>query len=218
MDATTKIWVESSASYTDIAATTGIIPAAQGFLVHVTAAGTVSLTIDATDQTHSSQNWCKEFETNTLRLVAVDPEGSTQQDNILKFGENHTEEFEPCCDSRFLSGYAPMLYSKTGEIPLSTNALPTLSEELQIPLSFVRNGSSNFYIQVEGMETLNPPYPLYLTDLKTSPTIQYTPSPHPKVTTPTAFSCTSKQWDKRSTPPFRFAYPCLELRPQVPYQ
>ncbi len=169
VDATAKIWVESSASYTDIAASTGVIPAAQGFMVRVSAS-TGSLTIDASDRTHNSQNWYKDAEVNKIKLTAFDPEGNTAQESIISFNENATPGIDSEYDSYFLSGYAPYLYSAAEGIALSTNTLPEITAQTTIPLSFIKNGSSDFYIEVEGVNELQPQETVYLTDLKTNHT------------------------------------------------
>lgn len=167
IDATAKVWVETNASYTDIAAGTGIIPAAQGFMVHVSSAGTGSLTIDASDRTHSAQNWYKDNETNTLKIMVFDPEGKTAQESMIRFNSGATNGFDPLYDSRFLAGYAPQFYSKASGINLSTNTLPQLTEQLQIPFFFKKNDQTSFYLEMEGMATLNPALTVFLTDLTT---------------------------------------------------
>ena len=185
-DAIAKIWVESSAGYTDIDAITGIIPAMQGFMV-CASASTGSLTIDASDRTHNNKDWYKEAEVNKIKLTVYDPEGSTAQESIIKFNENATEGFDSEYDSRFLSGYAPMLYSQAEGSNVSTNTLPELKEELSIPLYFIKNNSSTFYIEAEGLDNLIPSYPVYLTDLQTNYTQNLTNNP--------VYSFTSEEGD-----------------------
>ena len=168
IDATAKIWKESTAAYIDITAGgTDIIPTTQGFMVHVTEAGTGSLTIDASDRTHNDQNWYKNEEINKIKLTAYDPAGNTAQESIIKINEDATTGIDSEYDSYFMSGYAPLFYSVAEEKALSTNTLPELKEELTIPLYFIKNSSSTFYIEAEGLDNLFPSYPVYLTDLKT---------------------------------------------------
>ncbi len=165
IDATAKIWVESSASYTDIAATTGIIPAMQGFMVHVNAS-TGSLTIDAADRTHNTQAWYKDTEVNKIKLTAYDTEGSTAQTSTIRVVDNATTGFDSEFDSKFLPGYAPQFYSVIADGNLSTNVIPEITSALTIPLSFVKNSSNNYYIEVEGINSLEPQEMVYLTDNK----------------------------------------------------
>lgn len=169
-NATAKIWKESTAAYIDIyAGSTDIIPAMQGFMVCMTGS-TNTITIDASDRTHSSQNWYKSAEVNNIKLTAYDTEGSTAQESIIRFNENATLGFDTEYDSRFLSGYAPLFYSVINNGILSTNTLPEITAQTTIPMSFIKNGSSAFYIEAEGVNNLTPQETVYLTDLKTNHT------------------------------------------------
>ncbi len=168
IDATAKIWVESSSSYLDIPSGTGLIPAMQGFMVHVnTAPG--SLVIDATDRSHHGLNWYKYEEINQIKLTVHDMESNTSQECIIQVIEDATTGFDADYDSRFLAGYAARFYSVIDEVELSTNTLPGLSSETRIPLNFIKNGSSEFNINAEGIDDFQQ-YTIYLTDLKTSHT------------------------------------------------
>ncbi len=170
IDATAKIWDESSASYQDII-TGAVIPQTQGFMVHVNNSAGGSLTIDASDRIHGTTNWYKSTEQgskNRLLLTAVDPVGKTAQKSIIVVKEDATDTgFDTQYDSHFLAGYAPQFYSVTDGVALSLNALPSLSDETEIPFTFIKNSSTDFYITVEGIETLNPAEKVYLKDLKT---------------------------------------------------
>jgi len=140
IDATAKVWNESSASYTDLAAGTGIIPAMQGFMVHVNAS-TGLLTIDATDRTHSTTSWYKDIPVNTLKLTAIDIEGNTAQECIIRIVEDATTGFDTKYDSHFLEGFAPQFYAVSGDYKLSSDALPYICSTTEIPLSFIKNSS-----------------------------------------------------------------------------
>ena len=175
VNTTAKIWNESGASYTDISQN-GAIPATQGFMVNVSSA-TNSITIPRDDRSHNSQAWYKGEEINKIKLTAYDPEGSMAQETIIRFNAGAIPEFEDEHDSRFLSGYAPFLYSLAGDICVSTNTLPELTEELTIPLYFIKNSSSTFYIEAEGLDNLIPSYPVYLTDLQINYTHNLTTNP-----------------------------------------
>ncbi len=169
VDATAKIWKESTSSYIDIAASTGIIPAMQGFFVHANAA-TGSLTIDATDRTHNAQDWYKNTEVNKLVLTAYDTEGGTAQECIVKVVDDATNQFDSDYDSRFLPGYAPQFYVKMDGIELSTTAFPELTSEMIIPMSFIKNNSTEYNIEVIGVNEIEHQEHVYLTDLKTNTT------------------------------------------------
>jgi len=184
--ATAKIWKESSAAYIDVAASSGIIPAMQGFMVRVTSSSG-SLIIKAGDRTHNSQNWYKGTEANIIKLTGYDTENGTAQESIIKFDPLSTENIDIEFDSYFMSGYAPLFYTMAKGKALSTNTLPELKEELNIPLYFTKNTSSTFYIEAEGIENLIPDYHVYLTDLKTNNTQNLTNNP--------VYSFTSEEGD-----------------------
>jgi len=178
VDDNCQIWNENNAGYTVVSSGNNIIPAMNGFMVHASVNG-ASLTIPTAARVHDITSWYKGAQVyeNGIVLKAIDPEGSTAQESVIRFDANASEGYDTKYDSYFLSGYAPRFYSRSLDENYALNTLPTLTEERQIPLSFVKNGSTNFFIQAEGMETLNPPYPLYLTDLKTNTTQNLTNNP-----------------------------------------
>ncbi len=165
IDGVIKVWNESTASYTDIS-TGVIIPAHQGFMIHVTDAGTGSLTIPVADRTHSPVAWFKDEMFNAIRLTAFDPEGSTSQQCVVKFADDATHAFDSKYDSHFLTGYAPKFFSVSDGDSLSINTLPEISAEMEIPVHFLKNASSDFYIKAEGVNDLIPQRDVYLSDLK----------------------------------------------------
>ncbi len=171
VDAVAKVWKESTASYTDISSGTGIIPAMQGFMVHVNSTGG-SLTIDASDRTNQTTNWMKDTPANQIKLTVFDTEGETAQESVIKIIQQSTTGFDPRYDARFLPGYAPRFYSVAGGEKLSTNTLPYITASTEIPLGFVKNNSDNYYLKAENINNLEPDLKVYLTDNKTGK-VQY---------------------------------------------
>ena len=148
IDATAKVWDESSASYSDVAAG-GILPAMQGFMVHVTTSGSSSgsLTIDASDRTHSSTSWYKNStnEENTLKLTVSEEQNNTAQESIIRVNEDATTGFDPQFDSHFLAGFAPQFYSVLEDgSAVSTNVLPDVSTSTTIPFAFIKNSATDY--------------------------------------------------------------------------
>lgn len=168
INSTAKVWVESSASYSDVTDGSGVIPAMQGFLVYVSDEAGGSFTIDANDRVHSDQNWYKSVDVNHIKLTVYDTEGNTAQETNVRFNSNSTESFDNQYDSYFVEGYAPKLYSITDDGNLSTNTIPEVTYQTIIPLGFVKNNSSAYYIKAEGFDNLEPQETVYLTDLKTN--------------------------------------------------
>lgn len=159
-----QIWKESTASY-KVLAGEHIIPAMNGFMVYVSS-GTNSITIPTDARVHSDSNWYKSASADAGRIVlkAVDPEGNTAQESIIRFDPEATEGFDLQFDSYFIAGFAPMFYTVSKDEMFALNTLPGFSKELQIPMGFVKNSSSSFTITLQ--ENI-PEVVVYLKDLKT---------------------------------------------------
>ncbi len=146
VNGTAKIWHSTNKSYSDISAN-GIIPQAQGIFVRVIDASN-GLTIPASARTHSSQPWYKNSDVPQLRFIARPADGSSAQETIIRIEPEATIGEDPYWDSQFLAGYAPQLYSLADGVKLSTNALPSISEAMEIPLGFQKNQHNNFTIEL----------------------------------------------------------------------
>jgi len=168
VNANAHVWNANGASYTAIQPNDPI-PSMQGFMVYV-GSGANSITIPTGNRVHNSTAWMKSAgeKPNQLMLTAHDTEGSTWQQTIIGFNAQATEGFDMDYDAGFLSGYAPLLYSVIDGYNLSVNIMPELSEERVIPLGFAKNGSSQFYLEAQGIEELNPQVTLFLYDAITS--------------------------------------------------
>jgi len=174
--ATAKIWNETEAAYTDIASG-GIIPALNGFMVQVSPGfgGANSLTIPLAARVHNAQVWYKNSEDPFIMLVANDPAGQTAQESVIRFISDATTGFDPAFDSHFLSGFAPLFYSKAGENNLSTNALPAVGGTVQIPFDFIKNNGTSFSIEAKTISDIWGP--VYINDLKLGTSQDLTSNP-----------------------------------------
>jgi len=164
ISANCQLWNELSASYSVITPN-GIIPAMNGFMVF-TSANNGTLTIPRAACKNSATNWYKSTAESNERIIlrAVDPEGETAQESIIRFDSDATDGFDLKYDSYFITGYAPLFYSICQEEMYALNTLSGLSDGLQIPLGFVKNNSSIFSIELK--ENI-PGLQVYLSDLKT---------------------------------------------------
>ncbi|MCX6303530.1 MAG: glycine-rich protein [Bacteroidetes bacterium] len=170
-----QIWDESNASY-KVLQGEGIIPAQNGFMVYVPEGQTGALTIPADARLHSDSAWYKNSASgNEIVLVARDPDGLTAQESTLAFNPEATEGFDSDLDSYFMAGFAPMFYSISQNGRFALNTLPQLTDELVVPMGFVKNQNSRFII-----ETIrNIPFQtLYLVDLKTNHEQKISESPY----------------------------------------
>ena len=173
MTTTAKIWQETTAAYVDIASTTGIIPAMNGFMVETS--GTGSLTIPIAARVHNTAAWYKSSQ-GQLKLLARDTEGNTAQESIIKVADAATEGFDSQFDSHFLAGYAPTFYSAAASEQLSTNTLPVIDNSRLIPMGFVKNTSGSYSIEL-AENSLNEVKTIYLTDKKTGIITELTKTP-----------------------------------------
>jgi hypothetical protein len=168
-----QIWNESTASY-KVLAGNQIIPAHNGFMVYTTGSG--SLTIPADARLHSDSTWYKNAVTgNEIILIAHDPEGQTAQETIISFNPDATEDFDLQYDSYYLSGFAPNFYSISQNQLFALNAIPPITENLEIQLGFIKNQSSSFTIEL--LQTIDD-QTLYLTDQKTDYTHKLSDGPY----------------------------------------
>lgn len=161
-----QIWDEENASYSVISDADQIIPPMNGFMMHVQYDGDNTLTIHKSDRVHAGGTFYKSTQafTNGFKLTAVDPEGKTAQPTLIRFNPDATGSYDGFYDSYFLSGFAPQFFSVSNNEAYALNTLPQLTEDVQIPLSFIKNKSGQFYIKAEGLENLNTSDPVFLTD------------------------------------------------------
>ena len=153
-----QVWNTNSASY-EISST---IPALNGFMVETTGGGELNIPLNA--RIHSNTSWFKSSEDEIL-LRANDPAGHSSQLSIIRFNPAATEAYDGAFDSHYIAGFAPMFYSKSSSESFALNTLPQLTNETVIPFDFVKNGSSDFSIE---MLKAIPGALIYLTDKKTN--------------------------------------------------
>jgi hypothetical protein len=167
MGTAVQVWNSGAASY-EVSTT---VPALNGFMIETTGSG--ELTIPLTSRTHSSVSWFKSTEDQIL-LRANDPAGHTSQLSIVRFNPEATEAYDIAFDSHYLAGFAPMFYSKSAGEGFALNTLPQLTNETVIPFEFIKNGSTDFNIElVQAM----PGAIIYLTDKKTNTVTNLLDSP-----------------------------------------
>ncbi len=171
VDAVAQVWVAADASYTPIVANE-YIPTMNGFFVRANQTN-ASLTIPAAARDHNSTNWYKAKE-NQDRIVlrAIDHEGQTAQITIIRTDGNANLGYDTEYDSYFLPGFAPQMYTcdQQGN-KYAMNTLPAISDDLSIPVGFVKNQSNHFTIAMaEGYQGQS----LYLSDQYTNQTVDLT--------------------------------------------
>ncbi|MDD4742914.1 MAG: T9SS type A sorting domain-containing protein, partial [Bacteroidales bacterium] len=159
-----KIWNEVNQSYSDLTSSPStVIPATNGFMVQVSS-GTGSLTLPSAKRAHDAQAFYKST-VSDLMLTAKSHEAGNAQESRIIVNPEATTDFDLMLDGEFLSGYGPLFYSVAGDLKLSTNSLPQISAETEIPFNFIKNEGTQFSITASGFEGLSATP--YLIDLKT---------------------------------------------------
>lgn len=164
IDGVMQVWNSATASYKTATEVGNIIPAMNGFMVHTTGSGAITIPLDA--RTHNATNWYKASSGDFFLLKANDLDGHTSQSSIIRLNAMATEAYDPEFDSYFLSGFAPMFYSRLGNEYFALNTLPEISKDFEIPFEFIRNGGVNFEIEASGFESLQTTSDVFLKDKK----------------------------------------------------
>ncbi len=142
-----QIWNESGKSYSGLNSDAGaVIPSANGFMVQAVD-GTGSLTIPASECTHSDQAFYKSTAYPYIILRAHNIDKPSFQETQIRFNPKSSINYDLEYDSDFLSGYAPLFYSKLQDRPMAVNSMPDLTESTSIPLIFIKNEGMNFKIE-----------------------------------------------------------------------
>ncbi|MFZ4522509.1 MAG: GEVED domain-containing protein [Bacteroidales bacterium] len=159
-----KIWNEANQSYSDLTSSpSSVIPATNGFMVQVNS-GTGSLVLPASKRVHSSVPFYKSAAGGLLLKALSVAEGNAQESRVV-INPDATPEFDLMYDGEFLAGHGPEFYSIVNGQKLSTNSIPAINLQTEIPLGFVKNTGNEFRLEVTGVETLHEK--AWLQDLKT---------------------------------------------------
>ena len=160
-----KIWNEAYQSYSDLTSSpSSVIPATNGFMVRVNQGTTGSLALPLSKRVHSAQPFYKSAIPG-LKLVVYNTAMGNAQESSLYFNPEATDGFDAMLDGVFLPGYGPTFYSTAGTTKLSTNSLPELTTQTEIPYVFTaNNGSSSFRMEAKGVQTI--PGVVWLLDKK----------------------------------------------------
>jgi len=171
IDAEMQVWDEVASSYKTSTEVSGIIPSMNGFMIHTSGSGILTIPADA--RTYNTANWYKSDEEYIL-LKANDLETSMSQSSIVRFNSLSTDAYDSDFDSYFLQGFAPAFYSVTGGNLYALNTLPEVTGSMVIPFGFSKNGSSEFSIELSKSITGTS---VFLTDKKTSIVTNLTETP-----------------------------------------
>ncbi|MFU8842465.1 MAG: S8 family serine peptidase [Bacteroidales bacterium] len=138
----------------------------QGFFVHASANGTISVNNDA--RIHSNQAYYKsepdsEPEIQQIRIVAES--NALTDETVVRFVPEASSDFDGNYDAlKLFSSTYPQIYTTSGMNDLAVNTLPATHENLIIPLSFNKPDPGEFSLTFTEIANL-PAYNLYLEDL-----------------------------------------------------
>jgi len=153
---------------------TQYIPAEQGFMVHASAAG--SITMENSNRVHQSlityyKNGDSYLTDNVLNIW-VEGNGKRDYARVCFYGPA-TENFDGEYDAYKLFSYNsnPMLYSLTPDNSLlAINTMPFSQMQGTVPVGFTPGTDGSFTFNAQGMENFAPDIDIVLNDLKLNTT------------------------------------------------
>jgi hypothetical protein len=166
--------------------TDGIIPAEQGFFVHVSGPSlTGSVTIPETARVHSAQGF---YKSQVPDLLGLEMTGNGYSDKtFIHFNASATGGFDPEYDAYKLLGIeaAPQLYSIIPDNDLAINVLPDPVSQGLIQLGTKVGNAGKYTITASEAESFANNIPVYLEDqkegtfqnLRTNPVYTFTAQP-----------------------------------------
>jgi hypothetical protein len=166
-----SVWNGSTyASYTVGGASTNggtrYIPAAQGFFVQTTAAGTLGVTNAV--RAHSTQDFWKSEGVlpNYLSLTISNTEVSDE--TVIYFNEEATADLDYSFDARkMMAPAAPQAYTMMDSEKMAINAFRTVGETPSVKLGINANATGEYTISASNIESFDASQPLFLEDLAT---------------------------------------------------
>ena len=143
--------------------TNGIIPAMQGFFVHVNGPDPM-LTIPASSRVHSSQSYYKALSENTLHLQLQ--KGLMNDGVVIQFNEASTAGFDSNWDvlKFFGAPQAPQLFCIEEEKYLSVDVRPYTESGLTVRLGFIAGVDGEYTFTASGMESFSTGEDIFLED------------------------------------------------------
>jgi hypothetical protein len=123
---------------------------------------------------HNAQSWYKTSDDRIL-LVAHDLTSGASKQCIVRFNPEATGGFDLKYDGLYLKGYAPEFYTVSEGRHLTVNTLRSMQDQSEIPLSFVKNSSENYSVELAGSYT---GMRVLLKDKKLSQTVDLTQQRH----------------------------------------
>lgn len=164
------VWNGSTyASYNGSGGTNGgtqYIPAAQGFFVNSTGAGTLGVTNDV--RTHSTQAFWKSEETMLNRLSMTVSNGEITDETVVYFNEEATTELDYKFDAqKFMAPGSPQAYTMMASEKMAINAVNNTAETPTVVLGINAPEAGQYTITASNLESFDAGTPVLLEDILT---------------------------------------------------
>lgn len=145
---------------------TRYIPAAQGFFVQASAAGTLGVT-DAV-RTHSTQDFWKSEENMLTRLSLTISNGEVDDETVIYFNDEATSDLDYSFDAhKLMAPAAPQLYTMLTDERMAINAFNNTTQTPAVILGVNAPEAGEYAITASNLESFEASTPIYLEDLLT---------------------------------------------------
>lgn len=148
---------------------TRYIPAAQGFFVQTSAAGTLG--VSNAVRTHSTQDFWKTEENMLNRLSMTVSNGEVNDETVIYFNENGTTGLDYDYDAhKMMAEAAPQAYTMLADEQMAINTYNNTTQTPSVILGVNAPEAGEYTIVASNIESFDAGIPIYLEDL---PTGQY---------------------------------------------
>jgi hypothetical protein len=143
---------------------TQFIPAAQGFFVQTTAAGSLGLTNAV--RTHATLDFWKSEELMANRLSLTISNGQVIDETVIYFNENASTDIDYAYDaSKLIASAAPQAYTMLGERKMAINTFNNPGETPAVNMGISAPEAGEYTISASNLESFDASTPIFLEDL-----------------------------------------------------
>ncbi len=145
---------------------TNFIPAAQGFFVQTSAAGTLGVTNAV--RAHSDNVFMKSETINPNQLSLTITNGTVSDETVIYFNEEATTEVDYSFDAKkLMAPAAPQVYSMAGTERMAINAFSSMTQTTSVKTGVNAPETGSYTLTASNLESFDASTPLYLEDLAT---------------------------------------------------
>jgi len=165
------VWSGSTyASYTQGGGSTNggtrYIPAAQGFFVQVSAAGTLGVTNAV--RTHSTQSFWKNDENMMNRLSLTISNGNVNDETVIYFNQEATADLDYSYDAtKLIAEVSPQAYTVLADEKMAINTFNSIAQTPKVIMGVNVPEAGDYTITASNIESFDASTPIYLEDVLT---------------------------------------------------